>query len=298
MIELKTVPIDGLNVRVWGHGPTPAVVFHGGPGSGLNPNHTAYFDADRHRVALFDQRGTGLSGDAGTIIGNTTQQTLRDAEAIRITLGIDRWVVVGGSWGGSLALAYAGAYPANVSGVVVRSSHISRQAQEQWIFNERAERCEAGRRARDLFLEPLCPAERHNPAAAWFARMEDSGEQAQDAARRVNALESAFHGTQPGKVRLDKAVGEADISRTRVYLWYWLNGYFLPSDGPANPDIIARLPHRMIHGADDLICPIGPARKFAQQGFLQFDEIPKAGHDGLAPEMIAAVRQSIEEIDG
>ncbi|MGJ8626406.1 MAG: alpha/beta fold hydrolase [Sulfitobacter sp.] len=298
MTEMTTLSMDGLHVRLWGYGPTPAVVFHGGPGSGLNPNHTAYFNADRHRVILFDQRGTGLSGEAGSIIANTTQQTLHDADAIRVALGIDSWIVVGGSWGGALALAYAAAYPDHVRGVVVRSSHISRHAQEQWIFNDRADQCAAGRHARNLFLEPLCSTERHNPAAAWFARMEDCREQAQEAARRVNALESAFHGAHPGEVRLDQAVGQADIGRTRVYLWYWLNGFFLPPEGPANPDIIARLPHRLIHGAEDLICPIGAARQFAKQGGLQFYEIPEAGHDGLAPEMVATVRQAVEEIEG
>ena len=296
MTDMTSLILEDLNVQLWGNGTAPAIVFHGGPGSGLNPQHTAYFDADRHRVVLFDQRGTGRSGIAGSIFANTTQHTLRDAEAIRVALGIDAWIVVGGSWGGALALAYAAAHPDRVRSLIVRSTHICRDAQERWIFRDRAERFEAGRLARNLFLDPLDPEERHHPAAAWFARMEQSDEGARDAARRVSALENAFHESKPGEVRLNSAVEEAELARTRVYLWYWLNNFFLPSEVPADPEIIANIPHRLIHGADDLICPIEPARNFARKGKLQFEELPGVGHNGLAPEMIEAVSRAVTDL--
>lgn len=298
MNTFKPVPIDGLNVQIWGHGDTPALIFHGGPGSGLNPQHTAYFDADRHRVVLFDQRGTGLSGRAGRVTVNTTQHTLRDAEAIRMALGYEDWIVLGGSWGGALALAYASAHPDRVRALIVRSTHICRPSMDQWMLRDRAKRFEAGQRARGLFLDPLDETEQLHPAIAWFARMEDNDAQAREAARRVMALEDAFHGPQPGTVRLPAAVTQSDINRTRVYLWYWLNNFFLPATGPGDPNTIAVLPHRLIHGADDLICPIEPARAFAQAGKLQFEEIERLGHNGLAPQMIAAVRQAVEDLSG
>ncbi len=106
----------------------------------------------------------------------------------------------------------------------------------------------------------------------------------------ANTTQQTLHDAEAIRITL----GQADIGRTRVYLWYWLKGFFLPPDGSANPNIIARLPNRLIHGADDLICLIGATRQFAMQGGLQFYEVPETGHDRLAPEMVAAVRQAIE----
>ena len=130
-----------------------------GRGSGLNPKYTAYFDYHRHRVVIFDQRGTGRSGTFGSIAENTTQHTLRDAELVRVALGISNWVALGGSWGGALALAYAEANPDPVRSLIVRSSLIFCNGVEQWMLLDRAERFAAGKIACDLFLEPLDPLE-------------------------------------------------------------------------------------------------------------------------------------------
>lgn len=294
--EFRTLSLQGLNAQVWGRGDEIALVFHGGPGTGLNPRHVEYFNRDRHRVVLFDQRGTGRSGAPGMLASNTAQHTLADAERIRVAMGVDRWIVVGGSWGGALALAYAAAHPNRVRGLVVRSSHISRAAQERWMFTERAERFEVGRIVRDWFLSPLDPIERRDPARAWFARMIAGDTSAVDVTRRVAALEASFHGPQPGPVLKEDAVAPDDVARTRIYLWYWMNNYFLPEVGPAEPEIISRIPHRIIHGSKDLICPVEAARSFAQRGDLRFEEIPDAGHDGLSVAMISALRSALETL--
>lgn len=290
--------IDHLNVQCWGNGHIPAIVFHGGPGSGLNPRHTCYFDASNHRVVLFDQRGSGKSGTPGTIIANTLEHTVRDAEAIRMALGIDDWIVLGGSWGGALALAYAEAHPARVRSLVVRSTLISCEAQEQWLFRDRAALFEQGKIASDFFLQPLDVEEQHMPAAAWFARMAESDEQAVEAARRVIVLEAAFHGSLPSTVNLQPDVGPTDLSRSRVYLWYWLNRFFLPESKPANPKIIASVPHRIIHCQDDLICPIAPVRSYAAKGKLNLEVLSNVGHNGLSTEMITAVRKAVVNLGG
>lgn len=122
MNRLEHHTIGGLNVLLWAQGDIPVVVFHGGPGSGLNPKHPAYFDYHRHRVVLFDQRGAGKSGTLGSIAANTTQHTLHDTEAIRVSLGFDNWVVLGGSWGGALAPAYAEPHPDRVRSLIVRTT--------------------------------------------------------------------------------------------------------------------------------------------------------------------------------
>ncbi len=289
--------IGGLNVLLWGQGDIPVIVFHGGPGTGLNPKHTVYFDEKRHRVVLFDQRGTGRSGPAGSFLANTTQHTLRDAENIRTALRLEDWVVLGGSWGGALAMAYAEAHPDRTRSLIVRSSHVSRSTLEQWIFCDRAERYEAGKVARDLFLGPLSSQERQHPVASWFARMLESDDQALDAARRVIALENAFHDPDAGKVALVSDVTPEDVSRSRLYLWYWLNAFFLPEDGPADPRSISQIPHRIIHGTNDLICPIEPILEFVGRGNLELEALPGTGHNGLAELMIDSIRRGLIELD-
>lgn len=297
MNRLEQRTIGGLNVQLWGQGDIPVVVFHGGPGSGLNPKHTAYFDYHRHRVVLFDQRGAGRSGVLGSIAANTTQHTLQDAEAIRVALGFNDWVILGGSWGGALGLAYAEANPDRVRSLIVRSSLICCNGLEQWMLHDRAKRFEAGKIARDLFLEPLDSQERQRPVAAWFARMSENDIQARDAARRVIALESAFHGPKAGSVKLVSAVSSNDVARSRLYLWYWLNAFFLPDNEPANPKSISRLPHRLIHGKDDLICPIEHTLAFAKRGNLEFESLSDAGHNGLAAPMIASIRRALKDLN-
>ncbi len=285
--------INGLNVQVWGRGRTPVVVLHGGPGSGLNPNHTGYFDPDRHQVILFDQRGCGRSGVPGSITANTTSHLISDIETIRAALQIPKWVVLGGSWGGTLALAYAQAHPDRVQGLIVRGALVAVQEAERWMLHGRAARYPAGRLARDLFLDPLDAQERETPVAAWFARMGEDEAQAQEAARRVMVLESAFHGPEPGEVNLASSVSAADIARSRIYLWYWMNSFFLPKAVPAAPQSIAKLPHHLIHGAQDLICPIGPMQDYAASGNLNLEVVADAGHDGLAPAMVAAIQRAL-----
>ncbi len=297
MNRLEQRTIGDLNVQLWGQGDIPAVVFHGGPGSGLNPQHTAYFDYHRHRVVLFDQRGTGMSGTSGSLAANTTQHTLRDAEAIRVALGFSDWIVLGGSWGGALALAYAEAHPDQVRSLIVRSSLICCNGVEQWMLHDRATRFATGKIACDLFLEPLDPQERQRPVAAWFARMAENDAQAREAARRVIALESAFHGPKAGPVKLVSTVSSTDVARSRLYLWYWLNSFFFPENEPANPQSISRLPHRLIHGQEDLICPIEHTLAFVKRGNLDFEALPETGHDGLAAPMIASVRRALKDLE-
>lgn len=297
MIQFEHQTIGGLNVQLWGTGDIPVVVFHGGPGSGLNPKHTTYFEHDRHRVVLFDQRGAGRSGTSGSIIANTPQHTLQDAEAIRAALGVSDWVVFGGSWGGALALAYGEAHPDRVRALIVRSSLIRCNGLEQWLLHDRAKRCEAGKIARDLFLAPLDPQERQNPASAWFARMSENDDQAKDAAQRVIALEAAFHGPMAGEVKLLPTVSSTDVSRSRLYLWYWLNSFFFLKNEPANAKALTDLPHRLIHGREDLICPVEPALDFARRGGLHFETLSGAGHDGLSTQMVSAIRRALQELN-
>jgi proline iminopeptidase len=118
----------------------PAIFLHGGPGAGCNPGHRRYFDPSRYRVVLFDQRGAGRSTPAGETRHNTTSDLLGDIELIRDRLGIERWLVFGGSWGATLALLYAQAFPARVTALVLRGAFLARRQDLDWFIGERGAR--------------------------------------------------------------------------------------------------------------------------------------------------------------
>lgn len=161
------------------------------------------------------------------------------------------------------------------------------------MFHERPKRFKAGRHALDLFLDPLDVVERRAPIAAWFARLSDCEKQAMEAAKRVGALEAAFHGPEPSAVGRGPIPQEADLARIKVYLWYWMNSFYLPRQWPAEPKKIAALPHSIIHGKNDLICPIGDTRDYCESGDLNFVELNGVGHNAFAPLMVAAVRKAV-----
>ena len=145
----------------------PAVYLHGGPGSGCQAAHRRLFDPARFRVVLFDQRGAGRSTPKGRLEANTTAHLVADLERIREALGIERWLVVGGSWGSLLALAYAEAWPERVSGLVTRALLLGEAEEIDWAFGKgpRTFRPELWRAYRDLLPE----AERDDPLAAYGA---------------------------------------------------------------------------------------------------------------------------------
>jgi len=151
----------------------PVIFLHGGPGAGLSPVHRRFFDPARYRIVLFDQRGTGQSTPFGELRDNTTAHLIADIEAVRALAGIERWLVFGGSWGSTLALAYAQAHPARATGVIVRGVYLGREEENRW-FNE------ADGGARWVFPERWARYEAHIPAGergtmieAYWRRMDD-----------------------------------------------------------------------------------------------------------------------------
>ena len=175
----------------------PAVFLHGGPGSGCQRAHARQFDPAVFRAVLFDQRGAGLSEPARSLVDNTTQHLVEDIERIRRALEIERWMVVGGSWGSTLALAYAQRYPRRVNGLVLRAVFLGTPEEVRWAFRDAARtfRPELWRRFVDLLPE----AERADPVAAYGRRLE-SPDAAVHVPRRagVGRLRTGAFGAAPG----------------------------------------------------------------------------------------------------
>jgi len=267
----------------------PVVFLHGGPGAGLSPHHRRFFDPARWHAVLFDQRGAGQSTPFASLDANTTPDLIADIERIREHLGIERWLVFGGSWGSTLALAYAEAHPDRVIGLVLRGIFLAREEELRW-FNEMdgGARCifpERWARFRDFIPE----AERGNMIEAYWRRLDNSDETVQLAAARAW---SAYEGGSTMLVHDPDAPGDFDephkaVSLARLEAHYFRNGMFLePGQLLRGIDRIRHIPGVIVHGRYDIICPVKTAFELHQAWPEAEFHIVLAGHSASDPAIV------------
>ena len=267
----------------------PVVFLHGGPGAGLSPHHRRFFDPARWRIVLFDQRGAGQSTPFASLDANTTPDLIADIERIREHLGIERWLVFGGSWGSTLALAYAEAHPDRVIGLVLRGIFLAREEELRW-FNEMdgGARCifpERWARFRDFIPE----AERGNMIEAYWRRLDNSDETVQLAAAHAW---SAYEGGSTTLVHDPDAAGDFDephkaVSLARLEAHYFRNGMFLePGQLLRGIDRIRHIPGVIVHGRYDIICPVKTAFELHQAWPEAEFHIVLAGHSASDPAIV------------
>ena len=267
----------------------PVVFLHGGPGAGLSPYHRRFFDPARWHAVLFDQRGAGQSTPFASLDANTTPDLIADIERIREHLGIERWLVFGGSWGSTLALAYAEAHPDRVIGLVLRGIFLAREEELRW-FNEMdgGARCifpERWARFRDFIPE----AERGNMIEAYWRRLDSNDEAVQLAAARAW---SAYEGGSTTLVHDPDAAGDFDephkaVSLARLEAHYFRNGMFL-APGQLLRDVarIRHIPGVIVHGRYDIICPVKTAFELHQAWPEADFHIVLAGHSASDPAIV------------
>lgn len=269
----------------------PVVVLHGGPGGGCSPAMRRYFDPEYYRVILFDQRGCGRSRPHASVENNTTWHLVADIELIRETLGIDRWVVFGGSWGATLALIYAISHPERVSNLVLRSTFLMTKAELDWFYGGGA-----GLFWPDVwrqFVEMIPEDERGDLIAAYAKRL-FTGDLASETryARSWASWENTL-----ASIRNDGPVGDSPAEFARAFArlenHYFSNLGFLDSDGwiEENLDNIADVPGTVVQGRYDMICPPVTAYRLTEKwrnGRLRL--IPRAGHalsePGITAELV------------
>ena len=290
-----------LHVETLGHpGLTPAVYLHGGPGSGCQPIHRALFDPNRHYAVLFDQRGAGRSTPHGSRAANTTAHLLADMEAIRTRLGIDKWLVVGGSWGATLALAYAEAYPERVSGIVLRATFLGTPAELDWAFGTGLRTFYPALHAD--FLSLLSEPERADPLASYFRRILDPDPAVHGpAARAYAATEDILAGIRPLQSRLDFAM--VNTAAARIPPTAFMEAHYFSADCFLAPDQLMREAHRLrgipgiiVQGRYDLLCPPATSHALAAAwGNATVRIVDTAGHSlgepGVQPAVTAAVSE-------
>ena len=293
--SLAVDPPHVLHVEECGnpHG-LPVLVVHGGPGAGCEPYQRRFFDPEVYRIILFDQRGCGRSVPHAELEGNTTQALVSDMEAIREHLGVERWVLFGGSWGSTLSLVYAEAHPQRVLGLILRGIFLCRPSEIHWFYQEGASRIFPDYWEQYVGLIP--EAERDDLVQAYHRRLTGSDEVGRMAAAKAWSRWEAQAATL---LPNDKVLAHFSDPFTALSLARIENHYFV-HDAFLEPDQILRDAHRLadipgyiIHGRYDVVCPLENAyllHKAWPRAALRI--IPDAGHSALEPGIRSALLEA------
>jgi proline iminopeptidase len=241
----------------------PAIFLHGGPGGGTDARMRGFFDPKRYRIVLFDQRGCGRSRPHASLVDNTTWHLVEDIERLRAHLGIDRWLVFGGSWGSTLALAYAQAHPTPVSELVLRGIFLLRRWEIEWFYQSPGGAAALYPDLWEHYVEPIPHEERSDMLGAYYRRLtsDDPGE-LERAARAWSVWEGAtsFLEVNPAYVaKFDQSAYAAAFARIECH--YFINRGFLRSDDQllAGVDRMRHIPGVIVQGRYDVVCPMRSA---------------------------------------
>lgn len=262
----------------------PVLFLHGGPGAGASPVHRQFFDPAVFRIVIFDQRGAGRSTPLGGLEANTTQDLLRDIERLRHHLGIDRWIVFGGSWGSTLALAYAQEHPDRCVALVLRGIFLGRASEIDWfLYGIRQVFPEAWREFAHFIPEP----ERHDLLEAYHRRLQDPDPAVHmPAARRWSAYEGSCSTLLPNSALVaDFASDRVALGLARIEAHYFRNGIFLPENHLVeNIHKVKGIPATIVQGRYDAVCPPASADDL-HRAWPEADYyiVPDAGHSAFEP---------------
>ncbi len=264
----------------------PVVFLHGGPGAGCDPRARRFFDPARYRIVLFDQRGCGRSRPHASLENNTTWDLVADIERLRASFGVERWQVFGGSWGSTLALAYAETHPDRVSELVLRGIFMLRKAELDWFYQEGASNLYPDRW--EDYVAPIPPAERGDLMRAFHRRLTGADPAtAQAAARAWSIWEGAtsYLLTDEDNVRHWGEDAFA-LAVARIECHYFVNRGFLERESQLHDGVarIRHLPAVIVQGRHDVVCPMFTAwdlhRAWPE---ADFRVVGDAGHSAFEP---------------
>jgi proline iminopeptidase len=291
--------LDATHTMYWEQsgyaGGIPVLFLHGGPGAGASRLHRRFFDPSCYRIIIYDQRGAGRSPPRGELTDNTTGDLISDIECLRQHLGIDRFLLFGGSWGSTLALAYAEAYPDRCLGLVIRGVFLGRPCEIDWfLYGLRSVFPEAWRNLVNILPE----SERDDILLKFYGRLLDTDPAVHlPAARAWSRYEGACSTLHPSPETVS-AFGEDDLAYglARIETHYFTNGNFMSDNALLdNLDAITHLPCKIIQGRYDMICPIVTADELhrAWPG-SELIIVPDAGHSAMDPGVREALVVAME----
>ncbi len=299
MHRLKVDPPHELYIEECGNPRgIPVCFLHGGPGSGCTPEHRCFFDPNIYRIVLFDQRGAGRSTPHASLELNTTQHLVADMERIREHLGIDRWVLFGGSWGSTLALVYAETHPQRVRGMILRGVFLCRPWEIRWFYQEGANRLFPDQW--HAFIDPIPETERNDLLRAHYRRLTGSDEIARmHSAKAWSLWEGRLSTLLPSKEVIEFfSSPHLALSLARIEAHYFINNTFLaPDQILRNAHHLKNIPGIMVHGRYDLVCPIQSAWDLSRVwDGSRLDIIPDAGHSATEPSIRSALVRATAEM--
>jgi proline iminopeptidase len=270
----------------------PVVFVHGGPGGGTDPKHRQFFDPERYRIILFDQRGCGKSTPHACLEANTTWDLVSDMEKLRNHLGVSKWLVFGGSWGSTLALAYAETHPEPVTELVLRGIFLLRRKEIDWFYQEGASVLFPD--TWEDYLRPIPPEERGDLLSAYHKRLTSKDRKTQiDAARAWSVWEASTSKLFPDAGFIE-GFGEEEfaLAFARIECHYFMNRGFFKSDDYLLENVgkIRHIPAVIVQGRYDVVCPMDSAwalhRAWPEADFVL---APDAGHSAFEPGIAKAL---------
>jgi len=276
----------------------PVLFVHGGPGAGTTARDRRFFDPEKYRIILFDQRGCGQSTPHASLQDNTTQKLVADMESIRAKLAIDRWALFGGSWGSTLSLVYAQTYPERVLSLVLRGIFLCRQRDIHWFYQDGASNMFPD--YWQEFLLAIPAEERDDLLQAYHQRLIGANELERMAVAKAWSVWEARCATLHPSPELVERFGKPHVALAlaRIEASYFINKAFIEDDQiVSNADRLADIPGIIVHGRYDIVCPVDQAftlhRAWPQ---ARLEIIRDAGHAATEPGIVDALVQATDEL--
>jgi proline iminopeptidase len=269
----------------------PVLFVHGGPGGGCAPYHRHYFDPQRYRIILFDQRGCGRSVPHAELEANTTPALLADMERIRDNLGIERWLLFGGSWGSTLSLIYSETFPDRVLGLILRGIFLCRRADIQWFYQDGASKLFPDYWGD--FIAPIAPTRRDDMVGAYYELLTGEDEVNRLAAARAWSVWEGRTSTLRSNPALVKQFGNPHfaLGMARLECHYFVNDCFIePNQILDQAARLRDIPGVIVQGRYDVVCPMDQAYALHQAwSRSRIEIIEAAGHSAAEPGIIDAL---------
>ncbi|MEL7332414.1 MAG: prolyl aminopeptidase [Cyanobacteria bacterium J06560_2] len=276
----------------------PVIFLHGGPGGGIVPIYRRFFDPEQWRVILFDQRGCGRSKPHAELAENTTWDLVEDIEKLRSHLNIQSWTVFGGSWGSTLALAYAQTHPERCNGLILRGIFMLRPQEIEWFYQSGASYIFPD--AWEGYLAPIPESERHDLVAAYYKRLTSEDSQTRQEAAKAWSIWEASTSKLVPDTDLMARFGEGSFADAfaRIECHYFTNGGFFenPNQLLDNVDAIRHIPAVIVQGRYDVVCPMTSAwalhRAWPEAELIV---VAEAGHSATEPGITSALIETTDK---
>ena len=301
--DLKVDDVHTLYVEESGNPDGIPVLFvHGGPGSGCDPKNRCFFDPERYRIVLFDQRGAGRSTPHAELENNHTQALISDMEAIRERLGIDRWLLFGGSWGSTLSLLYAQQYPSRVLGMILRGIFLGRERDIHWLYQEGASRLFPD--YWEDYVRPVPERRRDSMVAAYHELLTGDNELARmGAAKAWSGWEARCATLRPNLEVYEHLVDpHVALAMARIECHFFLNACFIRQNQILEEmSVLEAIPGIIVHGRYDMVCTLDNAYELHRRWpTSELHIVRDAGHvasePGITDALIRATRRMADRL--